>query len=102
MRYGFQTWSEKIRAVCDDDLHGGQMLYQMSNVANYAPMATKLGQKNPSCKFMVKITAMEVKGHKRSNVVKCVRIYLVKRISVACKFKRLMSFMDVNGQERSL
>ena len=31
-------------------------------------MATKLGQKNPWCKFiMMMMTFMEVKGHQRSN-----------------------------------
>ena len=32
-------------------------------------MATKLGQKNPWCKFIMMMTFMEVKGHQRSNVV---------------------------------
>ena len=32
-------------------------------------MATKLGQKNPWCEFIMMMTFMEVKGHQRSNVV---------------------------------
>ena len=32
-------------------------------------MATKLGQKNPWCEFIMTMTFMEVKGHQRSNVV---------------------------------
>ena len=32
-------------------------------------MATKRGQKNPWCEFIMMMTFMEVKGHQRSNVV---------------------------------
>ena len=32
-------------------------------------MATKFGQKNPWCEFIMMVTFMEVKGHQRSNVV---------------------------------
>ena len=32
-------------------------------------MATKLGKKNPWCKFMMMMTCIEVKGHQRSNVI---------------------------------
>ena len=41
--------------------------HQRSNVGKLYAMATKLGQKNPWCKFMMMMTFMEVKGHQRSN-----------------------------------
>ena len=48
-------------------------------------MATKLGQKNPWCEFIMMMTFMEVKGHQRSNVVNYVLWLpnLVRRISDA-------------------
>ena len=42
--------------------------HQRSNVVNCA-MATKLGQKNPWCEFIMMMTFTEVKGHQRSNLV---------------------------------
>ena len=70
MCYGNQTWSEEslMRVYNDDDLHGGQRSSEVK-CGKLCAMATKLGQKNPWCKFMMMITFKEVKGHQRSNAV---------------------------------
>ena len=52
----------------DDDLHRGQRSSEVK-CDKLCSMATKLGQKNPWCKFMMMMTFMEVKGHQRSKVV---------------------------------
>ena len=69
MCYGNQTWSEEslMRVFNDDDLHGGQRSSEVK-CGKLCAMATKLGQKNPWCKFMMMMTFMEVK---RSSEVKC-------------------------------
>ena len=70
MFYGYQTWSEEslMQVYDDDDLHGGQRSSEVK-CNKLCSMATKLGQKNPWCKFMMMMTFMEVKGHQRSKVV---------------------------------
>ena len=45
----------------DDDLHGGQRSSEVK-CDKLCSMATKLGQKNPWCKFMMMMAFMEVKG----------------------------------------
>ena len=71
MCYGNQTWSEEslMRVFNDDDLHGGQRSSEVK-CGKLCAMATKLGQKNPWCKFMMMMmmTFMEVKS---SSEVKC-------------------------------
>ena len=68
MCYGNQTWSEEslMWVYNDDDLHGGQRSSEVK-CGKLCAMVTKLGQKNPWCKFMTMMTFMEVKGHQRSN-----------------------------------
>ena len=68
MCYGNQTWSEEslMRVYNVDDLHGGQRSSEVK-CGKLCAMATKLGKKNPLCKFMMMMTFMEVKGHQRSN-----------------------------------
>ena len=65
MCYGYQTWSEEsLMQVCndddDDDLHGGQRSAEVK-CSKLCAMTTKLGQKNPRCKFMMMVTFMKVK-----------------------------------------
>ena len=52
----------------DDDLHGGQRSSEVKG-SKLCAMVTKLGQKNPWCKFKMMITFMEVKGHMWSHIV---------------------------------
>ena len=52
----------------DDDLHGGQRSLEVK-CSKICTLATKLGQKNPWCKFLMMMIFMEVKGHQRSNAV---------------------------------
>ena len=68
--YGYQTWSEESlkQAYDDDDLHGGQRSSEVK-CDKLCSMATKLGQKDPWCKFMMMMTCLEVIGHQRSNVI---------------------------------
>ena len=65
-----QTWSKEslMQVYNDDDLHGGQRSSEVK-CSKICVLATKLGQKNPWCKFMMMMTFMKVKGHQRSNVV---------------------------------
>ena len=96
-------------------------------------MVTKLGQKNPRCKFMMMMTFMEVKGHQRSKVVNyvlwlpnlvrrslmqvygdddlhggqrssevkgsklCAMVTKLGQKNPWCKFKMMMTFMEVKG-----
>ena len=97
---GYQTWSEDslMQVYDDDDLHGGQRSSEVK--AELCAMATKLSQKKPWCKFMMMMmTFRKVKGHQRSNVVNFALWLpdLVKRIA-KCKFKMMMTFMEVKGQ----
>ena len=57
-----------MEAKDDGDLHGGQRSTEVK-CSKLSSMATKLGQKNPWCKFRKMMTFMEVKGQQRSNVV---------------------------------
>ena len=68
----------------EDDLHGGQRSSEVKG-SKLCAMVTKLGQKNPWCKFKMMMTFMEVKGHQRSNGVNYVLWlpYFVKRITDA-------------------
>ena len=61
MCYGNQTWSEEslMWVYNDDDLHGGQRSSEVK-CGKLCAMATKLGQKNPWCKFMMMMTFMKV------------------------------------------
>ena len=86
LRYGYQTWSgESLMQIYDDDLHGGQRSSKVQ-CGKVCTMVTKLGQKNPWCKFKMMMTLMEVKGHQRSNVVNYALWlpYLSKRIADVC------------------
>ena len=69
-------------------------------------MATKLGQKNPWCEFIMMMTFMEVKGHQRSNVVNYVLWLpnLVRRISDASLWWWWPSWRSkvIRGQMRKL
>ena len=69
-------------------------------------MATKLGQKNPCCEFIMMMTYMEVKGHQRSNVVNYVLWLpnLVRRISDASLWWWWPSWRSkvIRGQMRKL
>ena len=74
-----------MRVYDDDDLHGGQRSSEVKG-SKLCAMVTKLGQKNPRCKFkMMMMTFMEVKGHQRSIGVNYALWlpYLVKRITDA-------------------
>ena len=63
-------------------------------------MATKLGQKNPWCKFMMMMTFMEVKGHQRSNEETMCYATKLRRNIFWCKFMMMMTFMKVKGHQR--
>ena len=69
-------------------------------------MATKLGQKNPWCEFIMMMTFMEVKGHQRSNMVNYVLWLpnLVRRISDASLWWWWPSWRSkvIRGQMRKL
>ena len=103
MCYGNQTWSEEslMWVYNDDDLHGGQRSSEVK-CGKLCAMATKLGQKNPWCKFMMMMTFMKVKGHQRLNVVN-VALWLpnLVRKNPWCKFMMVMTFMKVRGHQRS-
>ena len=65
--YCYQTWSaEYLMQVYHDDLYGGQRSSEVK-CSKVCAIVTKLGQRNPRCKFMMMMTFMEVKGHQRSN-----------------------------------
>ena len=59
MFYGYQTWSEEslMQVYDDDDLHGGQRSSEVKG-SKLCAMVTKLGQKNPRCKFKMVMTFM--------------------------------------------
>ena len=61
-----QTWSEEslMQVYDNDDLQEGQRSSEVK-CGKLCVMVTKLGQKNPWCKFMM-MTFIEVKGHQRS------------------------------------
>ena len=103
MCYGIQTWSEEslMWVYNDDDLHGGQRSSEVK-CGKLCAMATKLGQKNPWCKFMMMMTFMKVKGHQRLNVVN-IALWLpnLVRKNPWCKFMTVMTFMKVRGHQRS-
>ena len=69
MCYGNQTWSEEslMWVYNDDDLHGGQRSSEVK-CGKLCAMATKLGQKNPWCKFN---DDDDLHGGQRSSEVKC-------------------------------
>ena len=107
MCYGNQTWSEEslMWVYNDDDLHGGQRSSEVK-CGKLCAMATKLGQKNPWCEFIMMMTFMEVKGHQRSNVVNYVLWLpnLVRRISDASLWWWWPSWRSkvIRGQMRKL
>ena len=101
MCYGNQTWSEEslMWVYNDDDLHEGQRSSEVK-CGKLCAMATKLGQKNPWCKFMMMMTFMEVKGHQRSNAETCVMTTKLSQKKPWCKFMMMMTFMKVKGHQR--
>ena len=98
---GYQTWSEEsLMQVYDDDLHRGQRSSEVK-CSKLCAMVTKLGQKNPWCKFKM-LTFMQVKGHQRSNGGKlCAMATIFGQKNHWCKFKMMMTFMEVKGHMES-
>ena len=115
MRFGYQNWSgESLMQVYNDyDLHGGQRSSD-DKCGILCAMVTKLGQKNPWCKFIhdddlhgqrnpwckfiMIMTFMEVKGHQRTNVVNFA-LWLPNLVRRSLMTK--MTCIEVKGQQRS-
>ena len=104
MCYGNQTWSEEslMWVYNDYDLLGGQRSSEVK-CGKLCAMATKLGQKNPWCKFMMMMmmmTFMKVKVVRGQMRKLCDMATKLNQRKPWCKFMMMMTFMKVKGHQR--
>ena len=87
---------ESLMQIYDDnDPHGGQKLTEVK-CSKLCTIITIFGEKDPCCKFKMKMTLGEDKSQMGSNLVNYNHGYKLRR-----SLMTMMAFKEVKGQQRS-